>query len=85
MTSDRLRPVMYRGELVALAGLGRFHLLAPWLDDRPASDPELRFVALLCLYHRQVLRGALPDSADPGVAERWAHVALNSRDSVSEI
>jgi hypothetical protein len=43
MAFDQLRPVMYRGELVALAGRRRFHLLAPWLDDRPDSDPDLRF------------------------------------------
>jgi len=67
---------MYRGELVALAGRRRFHLLAPWLDDRPMGDPELRFVAMLCLYHRQVLSGALPESADPKIAERWATLAL---------
>jgi hypothetical protein len=54
MAFDKLRPVMYRGELVALAGRHRFHLLAPWLDDRPDTDPDVRFVALLCLYHRQV-------------------------------
>ena len=71
----------YRGELVALAGRRRFHLLAPWLDDRPASDPELCFVALLCLYHQQVLRGKLPESADPEVAERWARVLLRRRTS----
>jgi hypothetical protein len=74
---------MYRGELVALAGRHRYHLLAPWLDERTASDPELRFVALLCLYHRQVLQGALPDSADPGVAERWAQLALGYQDPTS--
>jgi hypothetical protein len=76
MTFEKLRPVMYRGELVALAGRHRFHLLAPWLEHRPASDPELQFIALLCLYHRQVLRGALPETADPAVAERWARLAL---------
>jgi len=76
MAFDQLRPVMYRGELVALAGRHRFHLLAPWLDDRPDSDPDLHFVALLCLYHRQVLRGQLPHSADPDVAERWARLML---------
>jgi hypothetical protein len=68
MTFEPLRPVTHRGELVALAGRRRFHLLAPWLDDRPPSDPELRLVALLCLYHRQVLRGTLPESADPEMA-----------------
>ena len=81
MTFEPLRPVTYRGELVALAGRKRFHLLAPWLDDRPASDPELRFVVLLCLYHQQVLRGQIPESADPEVAERWAHLVLRRRAS----
>ena len=80
MAVEQLRPVMYKGELVALAGRHRFHLLAPWLDDRPAADPELQFVALLCLYHRQVLRGSLPESADPRVAERWACLALGRKD-----
>jgi hypothetical protein len=76
MAFERLRPVVYRGELVALAGRHRFHLLAPWLDERPTSDPDVRFVALLCLYHRQVLAGALPECADPQTAERWATLAL---------
>lgn len=79
MAFERLRPVMYRGELVALAGRHRFHLLAPWLDERPASDPEVRFVALLCLYHRQVLTGALPEPADPEIAQRWATLALGNQ------
>ena len=79
MTFEHLRPVMYRGELVALAGQHRFHLLAPWLEDLPQADPEFRLVALLCLYHRQVLRGALPESSDPRVAERWARLVLSER------
>jgi hypothetical protein len=79
MAFERLRPVMYKGELVALAGRRRFHLLAPWLDDRPECDPELKLIAMLCLYHRQVLCGVLPESADPGMPERWATHALASR------
>jgi hypothetical protein len=82
MASDRLRPVTYRGELVALAGHRRFHLIAPWLDARQPSDPDFRFVALLCLYHQQVLRGELPDSTDPGMAERWVRSLLEQRQSV---
>ena len=76
MAFERLRPVMYNGELVALAGRRRFHLLAPWLDDLPACDPKLQFVAMLCLYHRQVISGALPEAFDPKTAERWATYAL---------
>ena len=81
MASDQLRPVIYRGELVALAGHRRFHLIAPWLDASQPSDPEFRFVALLCLYHRQVIRGELPQSNDPGVAERWVQTVLEQRQS----
>jgi hypothetical protein len=65
MAFQALRPVMRRGEPVALAGRDRFHLLAPWLAD---SDPELLLVMALCLYHRQVLRGALPEPAEPDVS-----------------
>jgi hypothetical protein len=81
MASDQLRPVTYRGELVALAGPRRFHLIAPWLDARQPSDPEFRFVALLCLYHQQVLRGALPEASDPCVAERWVRALLEQGES----
>jgi hypothetical protein len=78
---DYLRPVIYRGELVALAGPRRFHLIAPWLDARRPSDPELRFVALLCLYHQQVHRGELPETSDPDVAERWVRSLLEQGES----
>jgi hypothetical protein len=78
MSFEQLRPVVYRGELVALAGRHRFHLLAPWLDELPASDPDVRFVALLWLYHRQVLTGALPECSAPGAAERWATLVLGN-------
>jgi hypothetical protein len=82
MASDQLRPVTFRGELVALAGPRRFHLIAPWLDARRPSDPEFRFVALLCLYHQQVLRGELPESSDPDAATRWVRSLLQQRQSV---
>ena len=81
MSSERLRPVVYQGQLVALAGRHRFHLLAPWLDELPTSDPDVRLVALLCLYHRQVLIGALPECSAPDVAERWASAALCNQPS----
>jgi hypothetical protein len=71
MDYERLRPVLHNGALVALAGPRRFHIIAPWLQDRGDDDEELRHVALLCAYHQQVIRGALPDSGDPSAAERW--------------
>ena len=72
MAYERLRPVMWRGELVALAGELRFHIIAPRLCSENASPKDVAYVALLCLYHRQVLTGALPDTPDPNVAEQWA-------------
>jgi hypothetical protein len=83
MATDGPRPVIYRSELVAIAGPRRFHLIAPWLDERQPSDPEFRFVALLCLYHQQVLRGELPDSTDPEMAERWVRSLLEQRESAA--
>jgi hypothetical protein len=44
MAFEPLRPVTYRGELVALAGPERFHVIAPSLLGRPDSDPELKHV-----------------------------------------
>lgn len=65
MSFERLRPVVWSGELVALAGVERFHIIAPRLLQPDAVATDLEYVALLCLYHRQVLLGALPDRPDP--------------------
>jgi len=78
MQIETLRPVTYRGELVALAGRNRFHFVAPWLSELPDGDITLRFIELLCTYHREILRGALPDSRDPERAEQWATLMLGS-------
>ena len=72
MSYERLRPVLWRGELVALAGENRFHIIAPRLCSNEAPADDVEYVALLCLYHRQVLLGQLPDTPDPGLAEQWA-------------
>ena len=81
MDYEPLRPVIWNGELVALAGRERFHILAPRLlvDDAPTT--ELTYVVLLCLYHRQVLTGALPPCPEPNVAERWANTLLQLQKS----
>jgi hypothetical protein len=76
MGFERLRPVTWAGELVALAGEERFHLISPRLMGSDASTSDVLYVALLCLYHRQVLLGQLPDRADPRVAEKWADTML---------
>ena len=60
-------------------GLRRIAFLAPWLADRPVTDPDVRFVAPLCLYHRQVLTRALPECNDPEIAGRCATLALGNQ------
>ena len=76
MRFERLRPVLWSGELVALAGVERFHIIAPRLLKPDVAAAEVEYVALLCLYHRQVLLGALPDRPDPALAERWVDTML---------
>jgi hypothetical protein len=51
--------VVCRGDLVALAGPEWFWIIAPWLLDRPADDPHVRFVTLMCHCRRQVEIGDL--------------------------
>ena len=77
MGYEQLRPVLWKHELVALAGRERFHIVAPRLLAPDAAAADLRYVALLCLYHRQILIGRLPASADPELAERWADSFLD--------
>jgi hypothetical protein len=48
MPGAALVPIEYRDALVALVSARRFHIVAPWLVDRPPGDPELRFVAYMC-------------------------------------
>ena len=80
MGYEQLRPVLSRGELVALAGRERFHIVAPRLLAADAPPAELRYAVLLCLYHRQVLTGALPACGSPQLAERWVDAVLELRD-----
>ncbi len=81
MDYEPLRPVTWNGDLVALAGRERFHLLAPRLLAADTPTAELEYAVLLCLYHRQVLTGALPASAEPQVAERWVDALLQLQES----
>ena len=81
MNYEPLRPVLWNGELVALAGRERFHILAPRLLVADTPTAELEYVVLLCLYHRQVLTGALPACPEPELAERWADALLQLQKS----
>jgi hypothetical protein len=54
-----LEPIEYRGELVALVGADRFHLISPHLLACPAGDAELRFVMFMCVCHRHAAETGL--------------------------
>lgn len=71
-----LAPIEYRGELVALASARRFHVVAPWLAARTPGDPDLRFVAYMCLCYAEVAAGSLPAQFSSELAERWSRMAL---------
>lgn len=71
-----LEPIEYRGELVALVGHDRFHLISPRLLACPPDDPELRFVAFMCVCRRRAAEAGLTDYVAGDVLERWARDAL---------
>src|SRR5829696_483281 len=76
-----LEPIEYRGELVALVGRDRFHLISPRLLACPPDDPELRFVAFMCVCRRRAAEAGLNDYVAGDVLERWArHALINVRD-----
>ena len=77
-----LDPVVYRGELVALVGPERFHLIAPWLQDRPDDDPEVRFVTFMCHYRQQIELGELPAPFTSERAELFARCVLIDPDEL---
>jgi hypothetical protein len=71
-----LVPVEYRGELVALVSRERIHIVSPWLRERPVGDPDLRFVAYMCMCCGEVLNGRLSGPFSNELAEQWARLAL---------
>lgn len=71
-----LVPIEYRGELVALASRRRFHIVAPWLAAKARGDPDLRFVAYMCLCYAEVAAGRLSAPFSSELAERWSRFAL---------
>jgi hypothetical protein len=83
MELPTLVPVEYRGGLAALVSADRVHIVAPWLLVRPAGDPELRFLAFMCLCAGQVLRGAIEGPFSSRLAEDWARRALIDEDRLA--
>src|SRR5690349_21636559 len=76
MELPELVPIEYDGELVALVSAERVHIISPRLAARPAGDPELRFVAYMCLCCGEVLRGNLPGPYTQELGELWARQAV---------
>ena len=76
MAHVSLEPIEYRGELVALVGADRFHLIAPRLLECPPDDPELRFVAFMCACRRRATEAGVVGHIEGDVLERWARQAL---------
>jgi hypothetical protein len=70
-----VRAISHRGELVAVATRSRVYL-APRIDALRLGDPELRFVAAMCLYSRDVDEGQVPGPFTNGNAELYARCVL---------
>src|SRR3954470_20818565 len=70
-----LRPIRYRGLLVAAASAEHVYLV-PDVARLRRGDPLRRFIATMCLYRRDVDTGALPGPYDDAVAELYARCVL---------
>jgi hypothetical protein len=70
-----VRAISYRGELVAVVTRNRVHL-APRIEALPLGEPELRFVAAMCLYSRDVDEGEVPGPFSSCDAELFARCVL---------
>ena len=71
MDSPSLDPITLDGALVALAGSRRWHVLVEGL-----SVEDLRLVAAMCLFAREVRSGHAPGPFTSEHAERWARAML---------
>lgn len=70
-----VKAISYRGELVVVATRTRVYL-APRIDALAPGDPELRFVAAMCLYSRDVDEGRVPGPFTSSDAELYARCVL---------
>jgi hypothetical protein len=70
-----VRAICYQGELVAIATRRRV-FLAPRIAGLPEGDPELRFVAAMCLYSRDIDEGEVPAPYGDEDAELYARCVL---------
>lgn len=67
--------IICRGRLVAVAARDRF-FLCDELERRPRGDPEACFVAFMCAYALDVVRGELPGPYNDDDARRYARAWL---------
>jgi hypothetical protein len=70
-----LQPITYRGRVAACATTTRV-FLADEMRHRPAADPELTFVLLMCCYARDVMTGELSGRYSDEKARAYARAAL---------
>jgi hypothetical protein len=71
--------VRLRGEVVATAGAGRFHL-GPQIEALPESDPLVRKVILMCVFALDVSSGEVEGPYTDARAEAFAKAAQQELD-----
>lgn len=79
MPLEGMRLITYRWEVVAIATPTRVYL-APAVEALPRGHPKLAFVAVMCLYSRDVDTGMLPGPYRSGDAELFARFVLMPND-----
>lgn len=67
--------IRYDGQIAAFAGARRCHL-AFWVAQRPAGDPDLRMVAVMCLFAMDVNAGLAPAGYSDELALLFARCVL---------
>jgi excisionase family DNA binding protein len=70
-----MRAITYREQLVAVVTGTSVHL-APHVSELPTGHPQLRLVAALCLYSRDVDEGQVPAPYQDWAAELYARCLL---------
>lgn len=67
--------INFDGQVAAIAGERRFNL-TPQFEQLPDGDPVKRFVAIMCVYARDVASGELPGPYSDAAAELFARLTL---------
>jgi hypothetical protein len=75
-----MRPITYRGDLVALVVNGDLAVLSPVLEARGDEDPLFRFAAAMCRLAMEIERAVTTGPYDDRRAEGYARDALMPAD-----